>query len=183
MKKRNKNRTTNRHWLWIGLIVVAVLLIIGIKLVKTAPSGGLLVAEGGATAPAPDLSTNPSEPAAAPSPAPAQSDPFPAQPAAQIDWVLRKQKPAMILFHSTNCIPCIKMTALVEKVRADFEADIVFVDVITNDSSNAELLQRAQIRTIPTTVFIDRAGQGHGYIGVMPEEDLRAELAQLVSME
>ena len=183
MKKQDKNRTSNLRWLWTGLVVAAILLIMGIKLVKTNPSGSLLIAEAGATAPAPDLGADLSTPTAAPAAAVAPSDPFPAQPSAQIDWVLRNQKPAMILFHSTNCKPCITMTALVQTVRDDFEADIVFVDVITNDSSNADLVQRVQIRTIPTTVFVDRAGQGHGYIGVMPEEDLRAELAQLVSME
>lgn len=182
MKKPDKNRSSSMRWLWPSVIAVAILAILGFKLLKTSPSSGLLIAEGGAAAPAPDLAADASAPTAAPA-AGAPSDPFPKVPEAQIDWVLRNQKQAMILFHSTNCIPCIKMTALVEKVRADFDTDIVFVDVITNDSSNANLIQRVQIRTIPTTVFLDRAGQGHGYIGVMPEEDLRVELTKLISTQ
>jgi thiol-disulfide isomerase/thioredoxin len=180
VKKPDKNRASNRHWLWAGVVAVAVLAVIGTKLLKTSPSSGLLIAEGGAAAPAPDLGANAAVPTSAPV-AGAPSDPFPTVPAAQIEWVLRNQKPAMILFHSTNCKPCITMTALVRQVRADYEQDVVFVDVITNDSSNADLIQRVQIRTIPTTVFVDRAGQGYGYIGVMPEEDLRSDLTKLVA--
>jgi thiol-disulfide isomerase/thioredoxin len=182
VKKSDKNRASNRRWLWAGVVAVATLAIFGIKLLRSSPSGGLLIAEAGAEAPAPDLSTDASTPTSAPDTG-TTSDPFPNVPEAQIEWVLRNQKPAMILFHSTNCKPCITMTALVQQVRVDFEEDIVFVDVVTNDSANAELVQRVQIRTIPTTVFIDRAGEGQGYIGVMPEEDLRAELAKLVSTE
>ena len=89
----------------------------------------------------------------------------------------------MVFFHSTDCKPCREMTVVVQEVRPDFDEHIAFIDVITNDRSNAPLVQKAQIRAIPTTVFIMASGQGHGFVGAMKEEDLRAELIKLMSEE
>ncbi len=111
-----------------------------------------------------------------------ESDPYPTEPAEQIEWVLRHNHPAMILFHSTNCKPCKVMTGLVQQVRTDFQ-HIAFIDVITNDRANAQLVQRAQIRAIPTSVFVMASGQGSGFVGAMSEEDLRAELIKLLVEE
>jgi len=89
----------------------------------------------------------------------------------------------MILFHSTNCKPCIVMAGLVDKVRADYEPTVVFVDVITNDRSNQELIQQAQIRAIPTSFFVASSGQAKGFMGAMTEEQLRTALEDLMFEE
>ncbi len=107
------------------------------------------------------------------------NDPFPANPAAQVQWVTRNKKPAMILYHSTNCIPCKAMEQLVKKVRADYEPAVVFVDVITNDRANLPEIRRAGIQVIPTTFFVSSSGQIKKQVGAMPEDSLRAELARL----
>lgn len=94
---------------------------------------------------------------------------------------MRNKKPAMILFHSTNCIPCKAMDKLVKKVRADYEPGIVFIDVITNNNYNTALIRSAQIQTIPTTFLLRRSGEGKRVVGAMNEEALRAELAGLLA--
>ncbi|MHB0857857.1 MAG: thioredoxin family protein [Anaerolineae bacterium] len=110
-------------------------------------------------------------------------DPFPASPEAQVEWVLRQQRPALVLFHSTNCIPCKTMEALVASVRGDYEPQVVFIDVITNDRANLELVQQAGIQAIPTTFFINSAGEGQRYVGAFKAEILRAELDKLLVVE
>jgi len=100
-----------------------------------------------------------------------------------VQWVLRNRKPAMVLFHSTNCRACIMMMEVVKTVRAEYEPAIVFIDVITNDQSNSDLVRQAQIRAIPTSFFITGSGQGKGFIGAMKQEDLRSELASLMPTE
>jgi len=165
-----------------GLIGAVVLAIIGMKVVGVpATTLDLPSAEAPGAATLPAFSSSPATSVAEPTQM-TESDPYPTEPAQQIEWVLRNNYPAMVLFHSTDCRPCKVMTGLVEEVRPDFQ-HIAFIDVITNDRSNAPLVQRAQIRAIPTTVFIMASGQGSGYVGAMEKEDLRAELTKLMSEE
>lgn len=109
------------------------------------------------------------------------ADPFPKAPADQIEWAVRNGKPSLVLFHSTTCKPCKIMEDLVTKVRADYEPEIVFVDVIVTDRSNTDLIRQARIQAIPTTFFVDVTGQGRGIIGAVTEDKLRAELDRLLN--
>jgi len=165
------------RWLAGGLVIAAILFILFFKMSSAPATANLSVAETGAAATMPVLNSSPAAPAAT------ASDPFPSQPEAQVDWVIRNGRPALFLFHSTNCKPCIAMTALVEEVRPDYDGQIVFVDVVTNDAANAAVVRRAGIQSIPTTFFIASSGSGQGYIGLMKEEDVRAELDKLVLPE
>ena len=168
MKKRHGK--SDYRWLWAVAVLAAVAVLVASK--ATRGSGqNLPEAQGRGSATLPALSAASVGVAA---------DPFPPEPAAQLDWVLRNQKPAMLLFHSTNCKPCKVMSALVDKLRPEYERAVVFVDVITNDQANAGLVQRAQIRAIPTSFFLSSAGEARGFVGAMPEEELRAELARLL---
>ena len=96
---------------------------------------------------------------------------------------MRNEKPAMILFRSTNCIPCKRMEKLVDQVRGDYEPDIVFIDVIVHDRTNIELIRQARIQAIPTSFFIKASGQGKRFVGATSKEVLRAELANLLEKE
>jgi thiol-disulfide isomerase/thioredoxin len=171
------------RWLAAGLVIAAILFILFFKMASTRATANLSVAEAGAAATVPVLNTSPAASPSTVAPATPASDPFPSQPEAQVDWVLRNGRPALFLFHSTNCKPCIAMTALVEQIRPDYDGRIVFVDVITNDAANAAVVRRAGIQSIPTTFFITSSGSGQGYIGLMKEEDVRAELDKLVLPE
>lgn len=170
-----------RRWLAATLVVAAVLLVLSVKMLRTRPPGGLSVAETSAAATMPALDVSPAAPAAQPTVSQPQSALLPADPAEQVDWVLQNKKPALILFHSTNCKPCIAMTALVQQIRPAYAGEVVFIDVITNDAANAALIRRAGIQSIPTTFFITSSGSGQGYVGLMKQEDVRAELDKLVS--
>jgi len=161
-----------------ALVVGAAIVILGVKAARdTTNSLDLPEAQVSAAVGDPGLSE------AAVIPGKAGNDPYPTGPGAQVDWVLRNQKAAMILFHSTNCKPCIVMDNLVQKVKGDYEPHLVFIDVITNDRSNMELIQQAQIRAIPTSIFLGESGKAKGFVGAMPEDALRAELDNLISAQ
>jgi len=102
-------------------------------------------------------------------------------PATQIEWVEQNRHPAMIVYHSNNCIPCKAMSTLVEQVRGDYEPRITFIDVLTNDEANLDLLRKAAIQYIPTSFFVSAAGESKRVVGAMSEPALRAELDRLVS--
>ncbi len=188
----SRERSTKLRW-FIGLLVlVAVIVILGLK---NASESALIAlsTDGPAAATVPVLgpTLTEQEPSvvqtASPTIGPAEialdNDPFPSDPAAQVDWVLRHKKPTMVLFHSTNCKPCKLMEELVAKVRSDYEPDLVFIDVITNERSNQELVREAGIRSIPTSFFIQSSGQGKRFVGALPEDELRAQLAYAMEGE
>jgi thiol:disulfide interchange protein len=108
-------------------------------------------------------------------------DPFPVTPKEQVQWVLRHQRSGMVLFHSNLCRPCRMMEALVQMVRRDYEPDVVFIEVIIDDPANAELLRWAKVGSIPASYFVSRSGEGKRVVGLMKQQDLRAELARLVA--
>jgi len=181
----SRERSTRLRW-FIGLLVlVAVVVILGLKYVRESPFIALsedrpAVGTGALLGPTlaeqePDV-VQTDAPAVGPAEVPQDDDPFPTNPAAQVEWVLRHKKPAMIFFHSTNCKPCKMMEELVAKVRSDYEPDLVFIDVVTSNRSNLELVQQAGIQAIPTSFFIQRSGQGKRFVGALPEDELRAEL-------
>jgi len=186
VKAREQKHTSNRL-IWGAVVAVLILGVIGLKIARGRPTPTTPAAQAAGltmtaapkqpaeaqTAPAADLTST------GPAPTATNADPFPAHPAAQIGWIERNRKPAMILFHSTNCIPCKAMDQLVKKVRADYEPEVVFVDVITNDRGNEALIQQAGIQAIPTTFFVAADGQGKRFVGAMQESALRAELETL----
>ena len=180
----SRTASTKNRWLAGLLVAAAVITVLGLKLADTRPAyTALPTAERSAAATVPALGSEPASTTIQPTKLQPQSDPFPGGPAAQVEWVLRNRKPAMVLFHSTNCRACIMMMEVVKTVRAEYEPAIVFIDVITNDQSNSDLVRQAQIRAIPTSFFITSSGQGKGFIGAMKQEDLRSELASLMPTE
>ena len=101
-------------------------------------------------------------------------------PEAQVDWLLAEEQPIFAFFHSNTCQKCIDMTRIVEQVHPDFKDRVYLVDVNVYDKGNQNLLRRANLRVIPTLIFIDRNGEAKGYTGVMPADALREQLEALV---
>lgn len=100
-------------------------------------------------------------------------------PEAQLEHWLAAGKPTLAFFHSDNCIQCIRMMEIVDLVYPDFAGAVALVDVNVYDQQNQNLLQRADIRLIPTMIFIDQAGQAQGFMGVMEPEVFREQLQRL----
>lgn len=111
----------------------------------------------------------------------ATREPFPAQASAQVDWVLRYHQPAMLLFYSHLCRPCMMMDALVQMVRRDYEPAVIFIEVTSERPANAALVRRMGVGSIPASFFITPSGDSKRVVGLMKQQDLRAELARLVA--
>ncbi|MHB8086997.1 MAG: thioredoxin fold domain-containing protein [Anaerolineaceae bacterium] len=97
----------------------------------------------------------------------------------ELDQLLSEGKPTFVFYHSTDCYTCKVMMATVAEIYPEFQDSIALVDVNVYDASNQNLLQKAQIRSIPTQVFIDSTGKGTVIIGVMEPEVFRQHLATL----
>nr|MBC7243778.1 hypothetical protein [Chloroflexota bacterium] len=170
-------RSSLYRWL-VGLLVLAA--VVAILALKTRGTTSNI-----SNLPAKEMASATTSLTPTPSPLSEEADPFPskADPATQIEWVLRHKKPAMILFHSNLCRPCLMMEALVQMVRRDYEPTVVFIEIVIDDPANADLVRAARIGSIPASLFVDRSGQVKRVVGLMKQQDLRAELARLMSEE
>jgi len=91
-------------------------------------------------------------------------------------------KPVFLLFHSLTCDPCVEISANVDQILPAYEGKVTFVNAITDDESAQRLAARFQFQYIPTSFFLDSAGQVvDSYTGVLSEEELKAKLDQLVA--
>ncbi len=168
----------------IGVLVAVLVLIAGVFWLKgrsaaseaTAATPPALVTptgEGIAEAqPLPDLLL-PTEEAALPV---AQGDLAPRAgelPEAHLERMMAEGQPILAFFHSYTCYQCTEMDKLVQQLHPDFAGQVALVDVNVYDDANRALLQRAGISVIPTMIFIDRAGAGQVYTGMMAVEELR----------
>jgi thiol-disulfide isomerase/thioredoxin len=181
---KQQEKSTPNRWILGAIVAVVILGVVAIKTVGQQPTAVSLTLEATSTPvptqPVVKLTLGPLPgPALPPTAIAAGSDPLPANPAAQVEWIKRNKKPAMLLYHSTNCIPCKEMERLMKLVRADYEPDVVFVKVITNDQANMAEVRRAGIQYIPTIFFVSRSGQSEKVVGAMKEGALRAKLADL----
>ena len=174
-RRRSRRKGSATRWAAIGAVVVlvAVVLLLKARQQGSRASGeqGLAVstvAAVGTTASGPSL--------AAATPLAGGST---SSPEEQLDRLLAEGQPFLAFFHSMTCTPCIQMDRIVKEVYPEFREQVGLVDVNVYDKGNQNLLQRANLRVIPTLIFVDGNGGATGYTGVMPADDLRAQLRAL----
>ena len=78
------------------------------------------------------------------------------------------QRATLVQFSSAFCSPCRATRALLEDVTADM-ADVVYVDI--DAEANLELVRQLDIRSTPTTLFLDRNGHEVGRAMGAPKRD------------
>jgi thioredoxin 1 len=84
----------------------------------------------------------------------------------------------MVDLGAHSCIPCKMMAPVLEKIEKDYrgKAAIVFVDVW----KDKEPARRFGIRTIPTQIFFDKAGnEVYRHVGFMSEDAIVAQLKNM----
>ena len=74
----------------------------------------------------------------------------------------------LVQFSSAFCSPCRATRALLEDVTADM-ADVVHVDI--DAEANLELVRQLDIRSTPTTLFLERNGHEVGRAMGAPKRD------------
>lgn len=92
---------------------------------------------------------------------------------------LASGKPIYVLFHSTTCAPCIEMAKVCNQVLPKHKDKLAFIDVITNDPISETIVNRFQISTIPTSIFIANGKVVDSYVGAMSAEQLSGYLAKV----
>ena len=95
---------------------------------------------------------------------------------------LKTGKPIYLLFHSLTCVPCVEISAVVDRVMPGYEDRVVFVNAISDDPSAQQLASRFQFQYIPTSFFITSDGTvSDSFTGAMSEADMKARLDKLIT--
>jgi len=88
--------------------------------------------------------------------------------------------PAWVLIHSTHCVACIEMEKVYEDLELEFRDKVVFINVNCDDPAEQELMDRFELRLIPTSVLINARGEVvEKRVGAIAVEEMRAILAKL----
>ncbi len=100
---------------------------------------------------------------------------------AELDQALAAGRPTFVFLHSLECIPCKAMMDTVAQVYPEFQDSVVLIDVDIYQQSNANLIRREDLQSIPTLVFYDAQGKRQLFIGAMPPEQFRDVMTQLAA--
>jgi thiol-disulfide isomerase/thioredoxin len=120
--------------------------------------------------------------------APGPAEPFATPDAfgaakAQLDEARRSGRPAVALFTRDLCRNCEMMKATLRWVRIDFENEVTFLEVNVDDSANLSLVQEAQVRAVPSFLFLSPSGAAKQIDHSIRAADLRAEIEALLARE
>lgn len=95
-----------------------------------------------------------------------------------VDRARRSNKPTMVEFGATGCIPCDMMQPILDNLEKNHgdEMNVVFVHV----GEQQILAARYDIRSIPVQVFFDAQGREvFRHTGFFAEEEVAKQLAQM----
>jgi thiol-disulfide isomerase/thioredoxin len=154
--------------------VVAVVAVFAILIIFKTMAGS--PAASVATAPAAEgVSTT-----TAPSPsAPSQSK---ADAVVAYDEALKTGKPIYLLFHSLTCVPCVEISAVVDRVIPGYEGKVIFVNAITTEPSAQDLAAKFAFQYIPTSFFIKADGTvSDSFTGTLTSAEMKARLETLIA--
>jgi thiol:disulfide interchange protein len=104
-------------------------------------------------------------------------------PEAQLDRALEAGQPTLAFYHSNNCRSCIEMIGIVQQAYPEFSGSVALIDVNVYADENLPLLQREQIRYIPTLIFYDQQGTREVVVGVLETEALRQKLVSIQGVQ
>jgi thiol-disulfide isomerase/thioredoxin len=113
---------------------------------------------------------------------PAPGTPTSNSPAAQeIESGKQNGESMWLLFRSDTCPPCREMKKIYDRLEPEYKGKVRFISIDVDNTENAGLAKEYGITYIPATFIIDSNGElSYQEIGLMPEEDLRAELDKVV---
>ena len=143
----------------VGLLIIAVVAVVGIKNKKMCSSGPASCANGLCTLPIPagqPMSEGPQEGVAS----------------------VEKPLPVLLELGSVNCVACKAMVPIIDGLKEGYagKLDVEFVDV----QKEREVAALYGIQAIPTQIFFDAEGNEiFRHVGFFPREDIIAKWQEL----
>lgn len=99
----------------------------------------------------------------------------------ELDQALKDGRPTFVFLHSLDCIPCKEMMGTVAEVYPEYQDSVAMIDVDVYEKSNANILRRERLQSIPTLVFYNAQGDRQVIIGAIPPDQFRSVLTNLAA--
>ncbi|MFZ3149949.1 MAG: thioredoxin family protein [Methanothrix sp.] len=100
------------------------------------------------------------------------------------DWIEKalKEKPVLILIHSSNCVPCLTQTPRIKAAAESVSSDLDYHDVLGEGSSLQKAIEILDVYdpfgsgkpVVPTTIFITLAKGQDGKVDVAWHSEIDA---------
>ncbi len=90
------------------------------------------------------------------------------------ELVLNADKPVLVDFWATWCMPCRMLAPTIEEIAEDAEGRAYVGKV--NVDEEGELAMKYGVRSIPTLIFFENGKEVNRMVGVQDKEDIEAAL-------
>jgi hypothetical protein len=100
------------------------------------------------------------------------------------EWIMKalKEKPVLILIHSSNCVPCLTQTPRIKAAVNSNSGDLDYYDILGEGSSLQEAIDILDVYdpygtgkpVVPTTIFITLAKGPDGKVDVVWRSEIDA---------
>ena len=85
--------------------------------------------------------------------------------------VLSSSKPVLVDFYADWCVPCKKMSPIVDAVAEEVGSSAVFCKI--NVDENAEVSERYSVMSIPTLILFQNGKEADRIMGVQAKDTLK----------
>ncbi len=90
------------------------------------------------------------------------------------ELVLNADKPVLVDFWATWCMPCRMLSPTIEEIAEEAEGKAYVGKV--NVDEEGELAMKYGVRSIPTLIFFQNGKEVNRMVGVQDKEDIEAQL-------
>ncbi len=94
------------------------------------------------------------------------------------EWIYEGDKPAIVDFYATWCGPCKRVAPILEELAEEYDGKIVIYKVDTD--REPELAKAFGITSIPTLLFIPKAGEPQATQGALPKEAFKKAIEEFL---
>ncbi len=95
--------------------------------------------------------------------------------------VLKSDKPVLVDFWATWCMPCRMMSPILDELAQDMVDKVKIVKVNTEEEENQELASQYEIQSIPNMKLFKNGEVVAEFVGMKSKEALKDEIEQALS--
>lgn len=95
------------------------------------------------------------------------------------EWAFKGQRPAIVDFNATWCLPCRQMTPILEELAKEYSGKVDFYSI--DFDKNKELAMALGIQSIPFLIICPMTGDPGAVVGLQPKEELQKAIQGIIN--
>lgn len=96
------------------------------------------------------------------------------------DQVLKSDKPVLVDFWASWCMPCLMMSPILDELAEELGDSLKIAKLNTESPANGQLAQMYQVRSIPNMKLFKDGKVIKEFVGARPKEVFRQELEEAI---